>query len=59
MGGIGIFVEKPEEIRPALEKAFSSGKPACINVLTDPSAVGPGALALAMVSGYKVEGLKI
>ena len=59
MGGIGIFVEKPEEIRPALEKAFSSGKPACINVLTDPTAVGPGALALAMVSGYKVEGLKI
>jgi acetolactate synthase I/II/III large subunit len=59
MGGVGIFVEKPEEIRPALEKAFASGKPACINVLTDPTAVGPGALALAMVSGYKVEGLKI
>ncbi len=59
MGGVGIFVEKPEEIRPALEKAFASGKPACINVLTDPTAIGPGALALAMVSGYKVEGLKI
>jgi acetolactate synthase-1/2/3 large subunit len=59
MGGFGMFVEKPEEIRPALEKAFASGKPACINVLTDPTAVGPGALALAMVSGYKVEGLKL
>jgi acetolactate synthase-1/2/3 large subunit len=59
MGGVGIFVEKPEEIRPALEQAFASGKPACVNVLTDPTAVGPGALALAMVSGYKVEGLKI
>jgi acetolactate synthase-1/2/3 large subunit len=59
MGGVGIFVEKPEEIRPALEKAFASGKPACINVLTDPTVVGPGALALAMVSGYKIEGLKV
>jgi acetolactate synthase-1/2/3 large subunit len=59
MGGFGMLVEKPEEIRPALEMAFASGKPACINVLTDPTAVGPGALALAMVSGYKVEGLKI
>jgi acetolactate synthase I/II/III large subunit len=59
MGGFGALVEKPEEIRPALEKAFASGKPACINVLTDPTAVGPGALALAMVSGYKIEGLKI
>jgi acetolactate synthase-1/2/3 large subunit len=59
MGGFGMLVEKPEEIRPALEKAFAAGKPACINVLTDPTAVGPGALALAMVSGYKVEGLKM
>ena len=59
MGGFGMLVEKPEEIRPALEKAFASGKPACINVLTDPTAIGPGALALAMVSGYKIEGLKI
>ena len=59
MGGFGMLVEKPEEIRPAIEKAFASGKPACINVLTDPTAVGPGALALAMVSGYKMEGLKI
>ena len=58
MGGKGLLVEKPEEIRPALEEAFASGKPACINVMTDPTAVGPGALALAMVSGYKVEGLK-
>jgi len=31
-GGYGEAVEKPEEIRPALERAFASGKPACINV---------------------------
>jgi acetolactate synthase-1/2/3 large subunit len=26
-----------EDIRPALERAFSSGLPACINVLIDPN----------------------
>jgi acetolactate synthase I/II/III large subunit len=33
MGGHGEFVEKPEDIRPALERAFKSGKPALINVI--------------------------
>jgi len=32
LGGHGEYVEKPEEIRPALERAFASGKPACVNV---------------------------
>ncbi len=32
LGGYGEAVERPEEIRPALERAFASGKPACINV---------------------------
>jgi acetolactate synthase-1/2/3 large subunit len=41
LGGFGIYVEKPEELRPALEKAFSSGLPSCINVKTDPQAVSP------------------
>jgi acetolactate synthase I/II/III large subunit len=37
--GFGVhaeFVQCPDEIRPALERAFASGKPSCINVLTDP-----------------------
>ncbi len=38
LGGYGEMVERPEEIRPALERAFASGKPACINVITDPTA---------------------
>ena len=38
LGGFGLVVEKPQDIRPALEKAFESGKPACINVYTDPDA---------------------
>lgn len=37
LGGYGELVEKPEEIRPALERAFASGKPACVNVLLDPN----------------------
>jgi acetolactate synthase I/II/III large subunit len=42
MGGFGIAVERPEEIGPALEKAFASGKPACVNVMTDPEAACGG-----------------
>jgi thiamine pyrophosphate-dependent acetolactate synthase large subunit-like protein len=34
-GGHGEFVEKPHEIRPALERAWTSGKPAVVNVKTD------------------------
>ena len=36
LGGYGELVEKPEDIRPALERAFASGLPACVNVLIDP-----------------------
>ncbi len=32
MGGYGEYCERPEEIRPALERAFDSGKPALVNV---------------------------
>ncbi len=35
MGGHGEFVTKPDEIRPAIERAFASGKPACVNVIMD------------------------
>jgi len=36
MGGHGEFVEKPEELRPALERAFASGLPSCVNVMIQP-----------------------
>ena len=39
LGGYGELVERPEDIRPAIERAFASGKPACVNVLTDPNVV--------------------
>jgi acetolactate synthase I/II/III large subunit len=41
LGGHGEFVERPAELRPALERAFASGKPALVNVLTDPSVAYP------------------
>ena len=38
LGAHGEFVEKPSEIRPALERAYASGKPALVNVITDDQA---------------------
>lgn len=39
-GGYGENVERPRDIRPALERAFKSGVPAIVNVHTDPTARG-------------------
>ncbi|MEM7031310.1 MAG: thiamine pyrophosphate-binding protein [Chloroflexota bacterium] len=36
MGGHGQHIDHPDDIEQALTKAFSSGKPACINVSLDP-----------------------
>ncbi len=41
LGGYGELVERPEDVRPALERAFSAGVPALVNVLTDPGVVYP------------------
>ena len=38
LGGRGVHVTEPGEIRPALEKALGSGEVHCINVLLDPAA---------------------
>ena len=35
LGGFGQKVERPREIRPALQRAFEAGVPACINVTID------------------------
>ncbi|HYN49666.1 MAG TPA: acetolactate synthase, partial [Thermoleophilaceae bacterium] len=47
LGGHGELVTRPDELRPALERAFASGKPALVNVLTDPSVVYPRKANLA------------
>ena len=41
LGCDGEFVQRPDELRPALERAFSSGRPTLVNVLTDPSVAYP------------------
>jgi acetolactate synthase-1/2/3 large subunit len=35
LGGYGEFVTEPADIFPAIERAFASGKPACVNVIID------------------------
>jgi acetolactate synthase-1/2/3 large subunit len=35
LGGYGELVQDPDEITPALQRAFASGLPACINVVTE------------------------
>jgi acetolactate synthase-1/2/3 large subunit len=41
LGGHGELVRTPEELKPALSRAFSAGAPALVNVLTDPSIAYP------------------
>ena len=41
LGCDGEFVQAPDELRPALERAFASGRPTLVNVLTDPSVAYP------------------
>ena len=38
LGGYGEFVERPDGIRPAIERAIKSRKTALVNVCTDPDA---------------------
>jgi acetolactate synthase-1/2/3 large subunit len=41
LGCDGILVREPDQLRPALEQAFESGRPTLVNVLTDPEVVYP------------------
>jgi acetolactate synthase I/II/III large subunit len=41
------LVREPAELRPALERAFEAGRPALVNVLTDPEVVYPRKAVLA------------
>jgi len=46
LGGHGELVTRDEQIVPAIRRAMESGRPACINVITDPTAVSPATLLL-------------
>lgn len=37
MGAHGEYVQRPDQLRPALERAFGAGKPAVVNVMIKPS----------------------
>ncbi len=47
LGCHGEFVQRPDELQPALERAFKCGRPALVNVLTDPSVAYPRKANLA------------
>jgi acetolactate synthase-1/2/3 large subunit len=46
LGGAGETVSRPEEIGPALDRAFAAGVPYLVNVLTDPADAYPRSTAL-------------
>jgi len=41
LGGFGQIVRTPDELRPALVRALEAGRPALVNVITDPSVAYP------------------
>jgi acetolactate synthase-1/2/3 large subunit len=47
LGGAGETVAKAADLRPALERAFASGVPYLVNVLTDPADAYPRSSSLA------------
>ncbi len=47
LGCHGELVQRPDELRPALERAFACDGPALVNVLTDPSVAYPRRANLA------------
>ena len=52
LGCHGELVREPAELRPALERAFASGKPALVNVLTDPEVVYPAQVEPRVMVGF-------
>jgi len=46
LGAHGEFVDHAGGIAPALARAFKSGRPACVNIMTDPDVIEPGTLAM-------------
>ena len=47
LGGFGEFVDKDEDIEPAIRRALDCGKPACVNVITDPTVTSPATMMFA------------
>jgi acetolactate synthase-1/2/3 large subunit len=47
-GVYGEFVEDAAGIEPAIRRAIASGRPSCVNVITDPNAISPAQQASAV-----------
>ena len=45
MGAVGIRVERPGDIAPALERALAADRPVVIDVVTDIDALAPTAVS--------------
>jgi acetolactate synthase I/II/III large subunit len=54
-GAHAELVENASDLRPALERAFASGRPACVNVLTDPAQPHATSVAVATAKPKKDE----
>lgn len=52
LGGYGELVVKDEDIVPAVKRAMASGKPACVNIVTDRDAV-------SLMTHMFMDGLKV
>jgi acetolactate synthase-1/2/3 large subunit len=48
LGGHGEHVTEPGQVRPALERARASGKPACVNVMVDQAVFSSGTMNQTM-----------
>src|SRR5262249_7395739 len=46
LGAQGELVERAADIGPALKRAFTSARTACLNVVTDSDVIEPGTLAM-------------
>jgi thiamine pyrophosphate-dependent acetolactate synthase large subunit-like protein len=56
-------VERPEDLVPALRRALAAGRPACVNVMTDPTVASPVTVAMvgaaAPATGQSGEGERV
>ncbi len=52
-GGHSEFVDKDEDILPAIKRALECGGPACVNVITDPTITSPA--TVMFVEAFKLD----
>jgi acetolactate synthase-1/2/3 large subunit len=57
LGAQGELVERDSDIIPALKRAMASGRPTCLNLITDREVIEPGTLAMysAGLTGTRAE----